>query len=260
MRRAKFVFVVLLLFGAMAVAGDSDYQMAVNDPEAANLARPSEAQYLYHEQERIMFIHLSPATWQGNEWDNWSTPLERIDPAKLDTDQWCRVARSWDAKTILYVAKHVGGFCWWQTKTSPYSIKNTPYKVGKGDVLNELAVSCKKFGLKLGIYIYPCDREYWGTPVGSGGRTNDPSKQTQYNKMFRQQYIEVLSRFKDDPGFINELWFDGSCIIPLSDIIEKYAPNAAVLQSPDATIRWCGTESGKLGYPAWNSLAEKDLR
>ena len=259
MDRVGIIIVLVLLYGAMIVAGENDYDKAVEDPAAAGLARPSRTQYDYHEQERIMFIHLSPAAWQGNEWDDWSTPLEKINPAKLDTDQWCRAAKSWGANAILYVAKHVGGFCWWQTETSPYSIKNTPYKGGKGDVLDELAASCKKHGLKLGIYIYPGDRAEWGTPVGSGGRTNDPSKQEAYNKMFRQQYIEVLSRFKDDRGFINELWFDGSCIIPLSDIIDKYAPYATVLQSPDATIRWCGTESGKLGYPAWNSLSKKDL-
>lgn len=231
----------------------------VNDPAAIKLARPDENQYLYQENEKIMFLHLSPGTWQGNDWDDGSTSLDEINPEKLDTDQWCRAAKSWGAKTILYVAKHVGGFCWWQTETTPYSIKNTPYQDGKGDVLDDLIASCKKHGLKMGIYIYPADRPYWTPKVAGGGKTIEPAKQEAYNKIFRQQYVEVLSRFSDDKEMLNELWFDGGCIIPLEDIIKEYAPNAVILQGPNSTVRWCGTESGKLGYPAWNSLSKKVL-
>jgi len=234
-------------------------QEAINDPEAAHLARPTQAQYQYQERERIMFVHLSPASWQGVEWDRETTPLKDINPKQLDTDQWAEAAKSFGAKTILYVAKHVGGFCWWQTETSAYSIKNTPYKGGKGDVLDELIASCKKNDLQMGIYIYPGDQKKWGNRVGTGGVTKDPSKQEAYNKVFRGQYTEALSRFKDNPDLLNELWFDGSCKIDITDIIKKYAPDAVNLQGPLANVRWCGNESGVLPYPAWNSLTKKDL-
>ncbi len=234
-------------------------QEAINDPEAAHLARPTQAQYQYQERERIMFVHLSPASWQGVEWDRETTPLKDINPEQLDTDQWAKAAKSFGAKTILYVAKHVGGFCWWQTETSEYSIKNTPYKGGKGDVLDELIASCKKNDLQMGIYIYPGDQKHWGNRVGTGGITKDPSKQEAYNKVFRGQYTEALSRFKDNPDFVNELWFDGSCKIDITDVLIKYAPDAVNLQGPLANVRWCGNESGVLPYPAWNSLPKKDL-
>ncbi|HUH47392.1 MAG TPA: alpha-L-fucosidase, partial [Arenibacter sp.] len=234
-------------------------QDAIDDPRAAHLARPTLAQYEYQEQERIMFVHLSPAGWQGEEWDKETTPLKNINPEQLDTDQWADAAKSFGAKSIIFVAKHVGGFCWWPTATSRYSIKNTPYKGGKGDVLDELITSCKKNDLKMGIYIYPGDQEHWENRVSTGGITKDTSKQEAYNKVFRGQYLEVLGRFKDDPDMINELWFDGSCKIELNDIIKKYAPNAVNLQGPLANIRWSGNESGFLPYPAWNSLAMKDL-
>src|SRR5512133_3380331 len=68
------------------------------------LAKPSGVQYQWHEQERIMFVCLDPCTWQGREYDNHSTPLSRINPTRLNTDQWCEVAKSWGAKEILYVA------------------------------------------------------------------------------------------------------------------------------------------------------------
>ena len=219
-----------------------------------DLPKPSAAQYKWHEQERIMFVCLDPCTWQGREYDNHSTPIERINPEKLNTDQWCETAQLWGAKEILFVAKHTGGFCWWQTETTNYGIKDTPYKDGKGDVLKELSESCKKYGLNLGIYVYPGD-ETWGAGIGSGGKTKDPAKQEAYNKIYRQQLTEVLTNY----GEILEVWFDGSCKIEVSDILNKYAANSAILQGPKANLRWPGTETGKLFYPVWNTLAKEDL-
>jgi alpha-L-fucosidase len=222
---------------------------------AAPLARPAPRQYAWQEQERIMFVCLDPCTWQGREYDNHSTPLDRINPARLDANQFCRVAKLWGAKELLLVAKHTGGFCWWQTGTSDYSVKKTPWRNGKGDLVREVADACREHGLALGIYVYPGD-DTWGAPMGSGGRTRDPSKQEAYSKVFRQQMTEVLSRY----GRIAEVWFDGSCVIEVGDIIRQHAPDAVVLQGPHATIRWPGTESGKLPYPVWSSLKSSDLK
>ena len=202
-----------------------------------------------------MFVCLDPCTWQGREYDNHSTPLDQINPAQLDTDQWCRAARLWGAREILFVGKHTGGFCWWQTETTKYGIKETAWKGGKGDMLAELSASCRKNGLNLGIYVYPGD-DTWGAPSGSGGRTKDPAKQEAYNKVFRQQLTEVLTRY----GKITEVWFDGSCVIDVSDLLKQHAAEAAIFQGPQATIRWPGTESGRLPYPAWNSLKSQDLK
>jgi alpha-L-fucosidase len=218
------------------------------------IATPSEIQYKWHEQERIMFLCLDPCTWQGREYDNHSTPLDEINPKQLDTDQWCETAQLWGAKEILFVAKHTGGFCWWQTKTTDYGIKDTPYKNGKGDVLKELSESCKKYGLNLGIYVYPGD-ETWGAGIGSGGKTKDPAKQEAYNEVFRTQLEETLANY----GNVIEVWFDGSCVIDVSDILEKYANNSVIFQGPHATLRWPGTESGKLFYPVWNTIKSEDF-
>ncbi|RLD82877.1 MAG: hypothetical protein DRJ07_07725, partial [Bacteroidetes bacterium] len=138
--------------------------------------------------------------------------------------------------------------------STEYGIRNTPYKNGKGDVLKEISASCKKYGLNLGVYIYPGDRT-WGAMLGSGGKTSDPAKQKGYNKVFRTQLTEVLANY----GEMLEVWFDGSCIIDVSDIMEKYASNSVVFQGPHASLRWPGTESGKLFYPAWNTIKSEDL-
>ncbi len=227
----------------------------VNISYSQILPKPSVTQYKWHEQERIMFLHFAPTTWSDVEQNDHTVSLERINPQKLNTDQWCEAARAFGAKQIIFVAKHTGGFCWWQTETTNYGIKDTPYKNGKGDVLKEISESCKKYGLNLGVYIYPGDRT-WGAMVGSGGKTNDPLKQEDYNKVFRRQLTEVLSNY----GKMLEVWFDGSCIIDVSDIMEKYAGSSVVFQGPHASLRWPGTESGNLVYPAWNSVMREDLK
>ena len=94
--------------------------------QSTSIPLPSKAQLRWQQYERTTFLCLDPCTWQGREYDNHSYPISQINPTRLNTDQWCEVARSWGAKMILFVAKHTGGFCWWQTNTSEYGIKNTP--------------------------------------------------------------------------------------------------------------------------------------
>ena len=220
---------------------------------------PTPQQYLWHEQERIMFVCLDPCTWQGREYDNHSTPLSEMTLPKLSTDQWCETALSWAAREILFVAKHTGGFCWWQTDTTDYCVKNIAWKNGKGDLLVDLAKSCRKYGLNLGIYVYPGD-ESWGAGIGSGGKTRDPDKQEAYNKVFRRQWQEALET-ASKYTHVSEVWFDGSCVIEVGDIIKQYAPHAVVFQGPYASIRWVGNERGRLDSErAWSTLPIEDLK
>ncbi len=199
-----------------------------------------------------MFVHFAPNTWQDKEGDDLSTPLSAINP-DIDTDNWAECAVNLGARYIVFVAKHQGGFCMWQTQTTKYSIANTPWKNGHGDVLADLSVSCRKRALRLGVYLSPRD-DYFG--AGLGGVCKDPARQSAYNAMYREQLTEVLTRY----GEMVEVWFDGSSVVPVSDIVRKYAPHAAIFQGPDATIRWVGNESGFAPYPLWNAESKADAR
>lgn len=215
---------------------------------------PTGPQIRWQNYERIMFVHFNPTTWTGREYDDLSLPLSRMNPEQLDTDQWCRTAVSWGAKMILMVAKHTGGFCWWQTNTTDYGVRNIPWRDGCGDVLRDLSRSCRKYGLDLGVYIYPGD-EKWGAGVGSGGRTRNPADQAAYNQVYRRQLTEVLTRY----GPIREIWFDGSCLIDVSDLLDKYGGDAVIFQGPGATIRWVGNEDGIAPCPNWYTVRRSDL-
>jgi alpha-L-fucosidase len=227
---------------------------ALGEPSASTpLALPSADQIAWQNLEVGMFVHFAPNTWQDNESDNLTTPLSHIDPRDLDTDQWAHTAVSLGAKYIVFVAKHQGGFCMWQTETTDYSIRNTPWQGGHGDVLADVSASCRKYGLKLGVYICPRD-DHFGAKTG--GICKTPELQARYYAMYRQQLTEVFSSY----GAMVEIWFDGSTVTPVSDLLAKYQPHALVFQGPSATIRWVGNEDGFAPNPGWNSIDRAEAK
>jgi alpha-L-fucosidase len=217
------------------------------------LARPGPARLAWQDYELGLSICWAPNTYQDVESDNLSTPLEQINPTALNTDEWADVAVGMGTKYIRFIAKHEGGFPLWQTDTTDYGIKNTPWRGGKGDILADIAKSCRARDLKLVVY---CNATSRHDNAGGGGQTRDPAYQETYNKIFRRQLTEVMTQY----GPIECLWFDGSCVIPIEDLVEKYLPDGMVFQSPCATLRWGGNESGVAPYPIWNAVMAADAR
>ncbi|MFH1738610.1 MAG: alpha-L-fucosidase [bacterium] len=243
-------FVMQMICNSLCVCSFFPGHVAAgSDP--TRLALPTLEQIVWQDYEIGMFIHFSMNTWQDQEYDDLSTPLSQFNPRQLDTDQWVNTAVNMGAKYIVFVAKHVGGFCMWPTKTTDYSVENTPWRNGKGDVLADLAESCRKCGIRLGVYLSPADRKYGATV---GGRCETKEAQEEYGRIYREQLTEVLSQY----GEMVEVWFDGSLVVDVGDILAEYAPRAMIFQGPHATIRWVGNESGYAPYPAWNSVRRID--
>lgn len=234
----------------MLITAAATRTAAAAEEPPVRLATPSAQQVDWHDFEMGMFIHFAPNTWLDKEYDDLSLPLEKMNPSRLDTDQWAAAAEAMGARYIVFVAKHVGGFCMWQTETTDYSVKSIPWRDGKGDVLADLVESCRKRGIRLGVYLSPCDRKH-GAEVG--GQCGSPAAQERYNRIYRQQLTEVLTRY----GEMVEVWFDGSNVIEVGDILAQHAPRAMVFQGPHATIRWVGNEAGVAPYPAWNAVSEE---
>ena len=252
-----------------------------------SLARPTKAQYEWQDYEIGMFIHWFP--WVGltdngvlkdkSELLDENKQIEFAQTLKMDkmnTDQWVQSAVDMGAKYIVFVAKHNVGFCRWQTDAdTPFSMKNAGYKNGQGDIVRELSDSCRKFGIKFGIYmcgdsltydaghggvvVAPERQKAYETAYDNGEVTDvsywaDSERHDKYVKMYRQWLTELVSRY----GELAEIWFDSSLKIDVSDIIAKYAPNAMIFQSSNATIRWVGNEEGWAYYPAWNAINRYD--
>lgn len=215
-----------------------------------SLAVPTPEQAAWQDLEVGMFIHFAPNTWCDKEQDDLSVPLDKINPTKLDTDQWVRVAESMGARYIMFVAKHTGGFCWWPTATTDYCVKSIPWRNGNGDVMKDLSESCRRHGIKLGVYLSPADKNL-GASIG--GKCKTEAEQKEYDRAYRNQLTELLTGY----GEIVEVWFDGSLVTEVGDILAKHVPHAMVFQGKHSTIRWIGTEWGYAPYPAWNAVSAK---
>ncbi|MGN0458129.1 MAG: alpha-L-fucosidase [Eubacterium sp.] len=209
---------------------------------------PNRRQLIIQEMKYYAFIHYGVNTFTNREWGNGKEDESVFNPRRQDTDQWCRAIADAGMKGIILTCKHHDGFCLWPTETTEHCVKNSPYKNGKGDVVREVSESCKKYGLKFGVYLSPWDRnaKCYGTP--------------EYNDFYIQQLTELLTNY----GEIFMLWLDGACGAkadgqPVQDYDFERIWNTAVELQPNIVmsgcapdVRWIGNESGKTRESEWN--------
>lgn len=221
--------------------------------EADRLAKvvPTERQLRFMDMKYYNFIHFGMNTFYDREWGNGKEKLKKFNPKLLDTDQWCQVLKNTGSKGIIITAKHHDGFCLFDTKYTDHNVMNTPF--GK-DIVKLLSESCKKYGLKLGIYLSPWDRheKTYGTDA--------------YNDFFVNQLTELCLNY----GEIFSFWFDGACGEGPNgkkqvydweryyNVIRSYHPDAVIsICGPD--VRWIGNEGGKVRESEWSVIpGEKD--
>lgn len=210
--------------------------------------RPSERQQRWFDMEMYAFIHFSPNTFTDREWGLGDEDPAIFNPVDLDCDSWVAAIKAAGLKGAILTAKHHDGFCLWQTKTTEHSIKNSPYKNGKGDIVRELSDACRRGGIKFGFYLSPWDRNsrLYGTP--------------EYNDFFRAQLTELLTGY----GEVFECWFDEACgegengkkqvyeFDSYFELIRKYQPNAVIYNDHSPDVRWIGNEKGKSRHAEWS--------
>jgi len=213
---------------------------------------PTPQQVAWHEAGVGLFFHWAPNVYQGREADDLSTPRDQINPDRFNADQWVEAVRAANAGYMIFVAKHGGGYCAWQTQSTDYSLKSSPWRQGRGDMLGDLAKACDRQKVDLGVYLCPYDETHG---AGNGGRTKAPEAQAAYNAVYRQQLTEILTQY----GPMFEMWFDGGNVVPINDLIERYSPGIIAFQGRRAGgSRWVGTEHGFAPYPCWNTIPWKE--
>ncbi|MBR2383439.1 MAG: alpha-L-fucosidase, partial [Anaerotignum sp.] len=132
-----------------------------------------------------------------------------FDPDALDTDQWIESTAKAGAKYALLTAKHGTGFTLFPSSANHFSIADTPYQNGKGDVVAAFITSCKKYGVRPGLYYNTSYNWYYGVE-GGVSKDGDRTKTEAYSRVVLQQLEELWSRYGD----IFEIWFDGGCLPP----------------------------------------------
>ncbi|MBW7892628.1 MAG: alpha-L-fucosidase, partial [Chitinophagaceae bacterium] len=221
---------------------------------------PSPAQLDWAEKEIGAIFHLDVVNYVPDyNWRKWGThpPASVFNPSKLNTDQWILAAKAAGAKYAVLVAKHCSGFSLWPTAAHEYSVKHSPWRDGKGDIVTEFIASCKKYGLEPGIYASTSANGYCYVDNPGKVQPGGPFTQQAYNKIVVQQLTELWSNY----GELFEIWFDGG-VLPvkeggpdLAPLLKQFQPDAVVFQGPsDANnlIRWVGNEKGLAPYPNWS--------
>ena len=224
---------------------------------------PTKEQLALQDMEMYAFIHYALNTYTDQEWGYGNEDLKLFNPAKLDCRQWVRTCKQAGMKGIIFTAKHHCGFCMWPSAYTDYSVKNTPWKNGQGDVVLELADACREYGLKFAVYLSPWDRNHpeYGRPA--------------YVTYFRNQLRELLTNY----GEVFEVWFDGAnggngwyggadetrTIDRLTyyqwgdtyKMIRELQPHCVIWNDGAdrrGDLRWVGTEAGNIGETNWSML------
>ncbi|MFM9873247.1 MAG: alpha-L-fucosidase [Fimbriimonadaceae bacterium] len=207
---------------------------------------PTARQMAWHGMEYYAFVHFGPNTFTNKEWGDGLEDPKVFAPAELDTDQWCRVFKEAGMSAVILTAKHHDGFCLWPSTYSTHTVR----EAGQPDVVKMLAASCKKFGLKLGVYLSPWDR-------------NHPKYGTEeYNNVFVKMLEEVLGNYGD----VFEVWFDGANgegpngkkqvydFDRFNGTVRRLQPGAVIFSDAGPDIRWVGNEAGYAGETNWATI------
>ena len=223
---------------------------------------PNENQLRWQQMEVYAFIHYSLNTYTDQEWGFGNEDPQLFNPSDLDCRQWARVCKQAGMRGIIFTAKHHCGFCMWPSAYTDYSVKNSPWKQGKGDVVRELADACREEGLEFAVYLSPWDRNHpeYGRPA--------------YVEYFRNQLRELLTNYGD----IFEVWFDGANggdgwygganetrkidrttyyeWPETYKMIRELQPKCLIWNdgSDRGDLRWVGTEAGNVGETNWSLL------
>lgn len=226
---------------------------------------PSERQLKWHEMEYYGFVHFNMNTFTNMEWGLGGEKPSQFNPTELDTRQWVKTMKNAGMKAVILTAKHHDGFCLWPSKYTEHSVKNSPWKDGKGDVVKDLSEACKEYGLKMGVYLSPWDRNHaqYGKP--------------EYVTYFHNQLRELLTNYGD----IFEVWFDGANggsgyygganetrkidnktyyqWDKAIEIVRELQPNAVIFGDGGPGVRWVGNEEGWANETNWSLLRRNEV-
>lgn len=215
-------------------------------------AVPTERQMVWHEMQYHAFIHFGPNTFTDIEWGHGNEDPQVFNPTELDCRQWVRVIKEAGMKGVVITAKHHDGFCLWPSDYSTHTVRESAWKDGKGDILQELSEACKEYGIKFGIYVSPWDR-------------NHPAYGTDdYNDVYVNTLTEVLTNYGD----VYYSFFDGANgegpngkkqtydWPRIHETVRTLQPMAVMFSDGGPDVRWPGTESGYGDETNWSTIRE----
>jgi len=221
---------------------------------------PTPRQLQWHEMEFYGFVHFTVNTFTDKEWGYGDESPAVFHPTDFDPGQIASTAKMAGMKGLILTAKHHDGFCLWPSAFTEHSVKRSPWRGGRGDVVRELSDACRKQGLRFGVYLSPWDRNHaqYASPA--------------YLTYYRNQLRELLTQY----GPLFTVWFDGANggdgfyggarekrqIDNRSyydwentwSIVRELQPMAVMFSDAGPDMRWVGNENGQAGDPCWATI------
>ena len=222
---------------------------------------PSQAQLAYLGDELAAFIHFGPNTFYDQEWGTGQEEPERFNPTKLDAREWVRVLKETGFKKLILVVKHHDGFVLYPTAHTDYSVKASPWRDGKGDLLLEVSQAATEFDMDMGVYLSPWDAH---SPLYHVDQEAD------YNAYYLAQLKEILSNPDyGNAGKFAEVWMDGARgegaqkvnyeFETWFETIRDLQGDCLIFSTEGTSIRWIGNERGYAGDPLWQKVKPNQL-
>lgn len=233
------LYIILLLFVISIRVGAQDVPV------------PSEIQLKWQKLETTAFIHFTVNTFTGKEWGDGTESPEIFNPVNFDAREMIKVLKETGFKMAIITAKHHDGFCLWPTAYTDHSVKSSPWRDGKGDIVKEIEQACREYGIQFGFYLSPWDQNHssYGTP--------------EYNAFYKNQLRELLTNY----GEIAEVWFDGAKdkkavdmeydFAGYWDLVRELQPHAVMFSDVGPDVRWVGNEKGVAGETMWSTIDVK---
>ena len=222
---------------------------------------PSKAQLDYHKEELAAFIHYGMNTYTNSEWGHGNEDPKNFNPTNLDTDQWIRTLKETGFKRTIMVVKHHDGFVIYPSKYTNHTVAASPWKDGKGDLLEEISKSATKYDMNMGVYLSPWD-------------VNSPKYKVATQKEYNEYYLNQLKEILGNPKYGNkgkfiEVWMDGARgsgaqkVTYTFDEWFKYIKEAegdiAIFSAEPTSVRWIGNERGIAGDPVWHKVKKANI-
>ena len=222
---------------------------------------PSKAQLDYHKEELAAFIHYGMNTYTNSEWGNGRENPQNFNPTNLDTDQWIKTLKDAGFKRTIMVVKHHDGFVIYPSKYTDHTVAASPWKDGKGDLLEEISKSATKYDMNMGVYLSPWDANHPKYHVAT---------EKEYNEYYLNQLKEILGNPKyGNKGKFIEVWMDGARgsgaqkVTYTFDEWFKYIKEAegdiAIFSAQPTSVRWIGNERGIAGDPVWHKVKKAKI-
>ena len=203
---------------------------------AAGLPLPSQAQLSGTLQHPFtLFMHYSMCSYTGCQWNTATSPAQDFAPpdAGPNATQWALAAKLAGATQICLTVRHVGGFTLWPSASTNYSVANSTWRGGMGDVVAEFTSAMRAAGLGACLYIiigFDVEQAHAQTP----------------GPLFLERQVMALTELLTQYGPISRLWWDNYAIGCCQPVTHPgfYCPGGGTTSTPSS------------GCPGWQVVID----